>query len=276
MNFITKLLIVSLSFFLPAFVDAQQSPAATQASGPSATGQQPSPPATQAPQRDPQALRLLEESSVKMGATNKAAIVDVQANGQLFASSDPSNPAGSFVAKARGRDFSMEVSRRGQITRYAVLNGRGSELKNGQRRALANYNSEGLSLDILPLFARWTEFEKPDATIQGPATAQVDGMACFEIHVSLSDQSSLNEHGKITVFLDQTSGLVSAIRYSMTLGPRSDSKAPVENRFSDYQSFGAILLPTRITRYINGNPSAVLKINGVRTNNGFTDSDFEN
>lgn len=239
---------------------------------------QTSPPTTspQAVQRDPEALRLLSQSYQRMGGANRSSIVDITARGQIFRPGNAAEPIGTFVGKVRGKDFSMEVTPNGQVTKYAVLNGSGSVMKNGEVRVLANYNTEGLGLDILPLFARWTEFGASDAAVGPPAATQVDGAPCFEIHIVLSSQNALNDHNKIVVLIDQTSGLVSSIKYSMTLGPHAQDKVPVENRFFEYQSFGQILVPIRITRYVNGMASAVLKIGDLRSNNGLADSDFRN
>jgi len=76
--------------------------------------------------RDPQALHLLEESLAEMGPATKDTIVDAEAVGKLFTPSDLANPVGSFVAKVRGKDFSMETTRGGSQSRFRVLNGRGS------------------------------------------------------------------------------------------------------------------------------------------------------
>jgi hypothetical protein len=229
-----------------------------------------------APQRDPQGLQLLYQLYLKMGSANIAQIVDVQAVGQVYDPNDLSNPKGTFVAKLRGRDFSMDTTRSDIQTRYRVLNGIGSVNKNGEIKPLAPYNSAGLSLDILPLFARWTEFVQRKVAVMAPKDVQVDGVACYSIHVDLGDAGSLNDHGKVDVLLDRASGFVLAIRYLATLGPYKNFKTLVENHFADYADFGGIMLPRRVTRYVNGQPIAVLMIDQVRANNGFTDADFRN
>jgi hypothetical protein len=239
-------------------------------------GQQPTQSTAQSPQRDPQALQLLRQSVLLMGAGKKATIADAEALGQLFTPSDLINPTGSFIAKVRGKDFSMETTRKQIQTRYAVLNGRGSSFRNGKLKPLANYNADGLSLDILPLLARWTEFDLSNARVDPAIKESLDGVPCYGIHIELPTAGELNEHGKFDVLLDQGSGLISAIRYTMTLGPYQQNKIPVENRFADYRDFGGILIPKHVTRIVNGIATAVLQIDQLHVNNGFIDTDFQN
>jgi hypothetical protein len=232
--------------------------------------------AQQAPQRDPQAVALLTQAYLNMGGARRVGIVDIRATGRVFSPNDIANPVGTFEARLRGKDFSMETTLNGSQFRYRVLNGRGSASRNGQVKPLPPYNTMGLGLDILPLFARWTEFAQGAAAVAAPTTTQVGGFATYSIRVDLGDSGTLNDHGRIEVLIDRASGLVVAMRYQATLGPYVNYKTAVENRFANYKDFGGILLPTQVTRYINGQPRLVFEINQVQANNGFTDIAFRN
>ncbi len=232
--------------------------------------------AQQAPQRDPQAVAVLTQAYMNMGGARRAEITDIRATGRVFSPNDTVNPVGIFEAKQRGRDFSMETTLNGSQFRYRVLNGSGSASKNGQVRPLPPYNTTGLSLDILPLFARWTEFIQGTAAIAAPTNTQVGGIDCYSVRVDLVDPRALNDHGKLEILIGQASRVVVAMRYLATLGPYMNYKTSVENRFANYRDFGGILLPTHVTRYMNGQSRLIFQIEQVQTNNGFTDIDFRN
>ncbi|MBI3670927.1 MAG: hypothetical protein HY237_14245 [Acidobacteria bacterium] len=238
--------------------------------------------AAQQPQRDPQALQILYQSFVAMGGLRKAQIVDVRVEGTLASPSAPDAVIGTFVAKARGSDISTETNRSGELRSYRVLQGFGSVRTKNGIKPLPPYDTRGLTLDILPLFAKWAEFLQSDVVVRPPRLTAVDGRACFAIAVEnknekdAENEATRNEHGKVEVLVDTVTGLAAAMRYRATLGPHSSDRAYVENTFADYRDFGGVLLPTKITRSVSGNPVLIINVNSVQFNNGFADSDFKN
>ena len=230
------------------------------------------------PQRDPVALQLLNQAFLLMGGPRKAQVADVRVEGTLALPSAPDLAAGTFLAKARGWDISIDTVRGADRTSYRILGGRGSLRRNGDLKWLPPHNTGGTSLDSLPLFSRWTDFLSPNATITSPQLVTLDGLLCQLIHFAAQDtgRDFMNEHGKVDVLLDSNTGLVAAIRYRVSAGPHVGDQVQIENRFANYQDFGGFLLPTRITRYIFGRPSILLRVTAVRFNNGFSDADFQN
>jgi len=80
----------------------------------------------------------------------------------------------------------------------------------------------------------------------------------------------------VDVFVDPGTGLIAAIRYKAMLGMPNPHAMEVETRFAQYERFGGLMVPSRVTEYMAGRPRMVLQIVSVRTNNGFTDADFHN
>jgi len=231
-------------------------------------------------QRDPHAVQILTQSSLLMGGAQKGAVVDIRVEGTLANPGAPDTPIGTFVASARGHDFAVDMTQQGEVNSYRVINGKGSVKRKDGIKPLRPYQTSGLSLDILPLFARWSEFADAKAQVGRVETITLDGVRCHRVLVTnettSEDSIRNNEHDKQEVLIDETSGLVAAIRYTATQGPYVQDKVLIENRFSQYRFFGGFLLPSRITRYISGEPRVVLQVGSVRFNAGLTDQDFQN
>ena len=230
------------------------------------------------PPRDPQALAVLARSFAALGGANKPAISDLRVEGTLALPNDPDVSIGTFVAKARGDDFSVETIQAGQSSSYKVLNGRGSFRQGNKVRPLPQYNTHRLTLDILPLFARWTKFDTETVAIEPLQGMLLDGKKCLLIRVEESasmDPRFRNRHGSMEVVVEADTGLVVALRYEATQGPSGGDISRIENRFRGYKNFKGLLLPTQIIRYINSQPRVVLRIQSVSINNGLTDQDFK-
>lgn len=232
------------------------------------------------PPSDPEAVRLLRNALVAVGGSQKAQLADVRIEGTLHSPLSPDATLGTFVAKVRGEDWSLRTTIGNSSWHYAVLKGAGTIDNGNSIKFLHPSITFGTRLDLFPLFQRWTEFDQPGsiATIVGPVT--VDGVTYTKLHVHSAtaklDPSNINEHGDVDVFVDPGTGLIAAIRYKAMLGMPNPHAMEVETRFAQYERFGGLMAPSRVTEYMAGRPRMVLQIVSVRTNNGFTDADFHN
>ncbi len=236
-------------------------------------------PAQQPPKRDPNAVQLLQQAFVALEGLQKNSVSDVRVEGTLSSPSAPDQIIGTFVAKARGTDLSVETVRNGEQMAFRSLNGLGSIRAKGKIKPLPPYNTHGLSLDILPLFARWTEFLQANASVHLVGQVNVDGAACHLVRVESEDTADplyKNDHRKTDVFIDASTGLIAAIRYQATRGRFNTDQVSIENRFSEYRPFGTLLVPTKVKRYIMERAMVVIHVQAVQFNNGFTDAEFWN
>ena len=234
---------------------------------------------SQPPHRDTQGLQLLSLGYQTIGGAQRSAISDVLMQGTLASPSAPNTAIGRFVAKARGHDFSMETTANGHHTIYRVLDGLGSINIDGTIKGLAPYKTSGLTLDIFPLFARWTEFSQSEVSVQSVGQTSLDGIPCNVVHVESpgpTDKLHANDHGKVDVCINVGSGLVDSIQYKSTEGPYTISKVTIQVRYGDYRQFEGLLVPTTVTRYVNGKSAVVLHVSQVQFTNGFADGDFKN
>jgi hypothetical protein len=230
-------------------------------------------------QSDPQAVQILEKALSAMEGGKLTALVDIRLEGTMALLSSPDLAFGTFVAKVRGEDWSMETTRDATRTSYRILKGTGSMRRDESNMPLQSKSTVGLRLDILPILGRWIEFNEQGSVAQIAGTVVLDGISCYELHMrsgrSETNPLRMNSNGSVDVFVDVTTGLVIAIRYQT---PVSSGKGLilVENRYAQYQHVGGVLVPTKVTHYIGGKPLATYRITAVQTNNGFTDDDFRN
>ena len=187
---------------------------------------------------------------------------------------------GTFVAKARGTDWSLETSRGPANTSYRVLNGMGSLRVNGNIKQLSPIVTSGLPLDVFPLVGRWTAFAAAGAKAQMRGQITVDGIPCYQLHVVApgitTGRPSLNRHGEVDVLVDAQTGLLISTAFDASTDSRFNATVRVENRVGGYQSFAGIQVPTQITHFVAGHAHIIYRITSVSINNGFSDADFTN
>src|SRR5437016_4401456 len=83
------------------------------------------------PERDPQALQLLARALSLLLGTQSLPISDAVIQGTLSDTDSPVQNTGTFVAKARGFDLSVEITAGNDSTSYKVLHGFGTTVING-------------------------------------------------------------------------------------------------------------------------------------------------
>jgi hypothetical protein len=236
-------------------------------------------PVVSAIQSDPQALHLLTKAFSLMGGAQKSMLADVRVEGSLSSPMTPSEISGNFIGKIRGSDWSLETTHDTDVISYRVLNGRGSIRQKATTKPLTPAVTLGLTLDILPIFGRWTEFTEPGSVATLTGSLIIDGVNCQQIHVHSGrvapDGRFANHHGDLDVFIDSTSGLIAAIRYKANMNDNGKT-VQIENRFGNYREIGGMFVPTQVTRYLADHPIIIFTIRTVLTNTGSKDVDFQN
>jgi len=230
-------------------------------------------------QRDPRAIELLTIAFTQMGGQSSG-VKDFSIRGTITAEASPNAPIGTFVAKARGEDWSLETNLGSNATSFKVLRGTGSIVKNGSKTYLYPSTTAGLTLDIFPLLGRWTEFNDPGSEITLVGQSVIDGETCFQVHVRsarlAANPVQLNHHGEVDVFISSTSKILAAIRYKATAGRPMPHEVQIENHYARYDHFGVLFIPTEIRRYMAGRSTGNFHISAIDTNIAFSDADFKN
>ncbi len=275
MKLLPNLLITSLLTFLSFETGAQQATTPASANSTQATAA----PATQPPQRDAQGISLLAQAYALMGGTQKSRISDAEIQGTLSKPEAPNQSAGTFVAKTRGFDLSLETAVDNNTTSYKVFRSIGTSVINGVKRPLPWHATAGLTLDLIPILARWTEFVDAKDSVRYLGQNEINGRVCHLIEVespSDSDNRKRNELGKADVFIDQASGLIYAIRYKSSPFQLSSLQTIIETRYSDYQNVEGVVVPMTVEKLSDGQPVRIMRVSSVKFNNGLGDIEFKN
>ena len=228
---------------------------------------------------DLQATTLLTSSLNAM--VPSATLSGIQDFRIVGTTSSPSGTVtGTFIAKARGVDWSLETSRGPANTSYRVLNGMGSLRVNGNIKQLSPIITSGLPLDVFPLVGRWTAFAAAGAKAQMRGQVTVDGNPCYQVHVVTPNVTSgyvgLNRHNEVDILIDARTGLLVSTAFDAGTESRFNATVRIENRIAGYQSFAGIQVPTQITHFVAGHAHIIYRITSVSINNGFSDADFKN
>lgn len=245
--------------------------------------QQPSPtsaPQNQSPpQRDAQALQILTSALASMGDGRQSGKIDWKIEGTLSNPDNPDVSAGTFIAKARGYDFSLDSTEGSNTTSFRILRNIGSTRTNGTTKHLPLHSTTGFAPDLLPSFHRWIEFANTDVSVRLLPNTDMDGKPCYLIEVEApkdQDKRKQNDLAKTDLLVDQSTGLIAAIRTSTSPTIFPSVRVTVETRYSDYQNVAGILVPMTVQKFSNGQLARVLHITSVTFNNGLTNSDFRN
>ena len=230
-------------------------------------------------QRDPQAIQLLAHALSLSLSAQVPQISDAVIQGTLSNPGASGQGVGTFVAKARGFDLSVEISAGDDTSSYKVLHGFGTSLINGIKTPLPWHATAGLTLDLIPTLARWTEFTNVGHSVRYLGQTEINGKACQSVEVEApydSDARKRNELGKVDVFIDPGSSLIYSIQYKTSPFNFSSQQVLIETRYSDYQNVNGILVPMTVEKLADGQSTRIFHITSVQFNVALADSEFKN
>lgn len=227
--------------------------------------------------RSEQGLALLRSTQGSLRSSGVAAIADVSVEGTITLAD---GSTGTFIAKARGSDYSFETNRGGERSAYRVLKGVGSAKHGDKMKHLQPHNTIGLKLDLIPHLGDWNSFESTAAQVSDPTNVELGGRPGYEVTVVAPQTTAgaryKTDRNKIRVVIDAESGELLAIKFRATQGPYQTDQVDLEQRFSGYREVGGLVVPTKVSKYRDGKLIAELTVNSVRVNVGLTDADFSN
>jgi hypothetical protein len=238
---------------------------------------QQSTPSATPPQRDPQAVSVLQQSFAAMGGALPA---DSVATGTISLVEGSSTPQGTISISTRGIDQSLEDITLPNDHRIVVY----SRLAAAETRAgKTKVTSLELALSSqtpdfpLPLVA-WA-LNSPDAAVSYVGLEQVNGESFHHIRVwnAFASNPVLQSRAEFSmrdIWIDATRFLPRKMSYLRRLAAGAIPRIPVEVSYTDYQQVSGILYPFQIQKNFNGTPWATIVITGVKLNTGLSDSDF--
>jgi hypothetical protein len=246
----------------------------------SAAARQSSPSATQAPQRDAQAVALLQQAIAAMATSTPA---DSSATGTVTVVEGSTTQTGSIQILTLGTTQTSET--------LNITNGQRSIIySNGDALETNATQSSNPPLQLIvtdqcpdfPLPLLQALLTNSDEAIKYVATETLNGQSVQHIQVwnTFNSQPNLQNlalapFSTRDIWFSSSSGLPVKIAYARRAGGGSVPSIPVEIFFSNYTNVNGILYPFQVNKSLNGTPWATITISSVSFNTGLTASQFQ-
>lgn len=233
--------------------------------------------AQQTPQRDAQAVAILQQSLVAMGGTVPT---DSVATGTITVVAGSTSETGTIRILSRGVDQSAEqiqttAGNRAVIYSRGFANEvRGTTVKSLQLELVVTSQSPDFPLPLLA-----AALNNPDIALQYIGLETLAGVPVQHIRFwnSFGSQPTLKHLAGFSirdVWLDAGTGLPRKLGYDRRAASGAEPRIALAVFFSDYRNVGGVVYPFRIQKSLNGTPWTTITIGSVAFNTGLTDADF--
>jgi len=238
---------------------------------------------TAAPQRDPQAVAVLQRCLVAGGGPQAfGAIQDFLASGAITYHWAGQDVVGSVTAQGKGlTEFRLDsVLPRGTRS-FKVVGTAGSITTEDGKTSALSYYSLMTAANLTFPGARVTDVLSNSATtVQFVGLVPFEGAQAYQVHVappidfSLGPPSGATQFGSFDLYVDPTTYQV--LELSESIWPLSNNQ-PLrhEIRYSNYRSAGSVVVPYGISEFINGQETWSISLSSISFNNGPSDSLFK-
>jgi hypothetical protein len=244
----------------------------------SAIAQQSSPPTAQGPQRDPQAVALLQQAIAAMAPT---APTDSSATGTVTVVEGSTTQTGTIQILTLGATQTSEtltLSDGSRATIYSngdALETIGTQMSNPPLELIVTDQCADFPLPLLQGFLTTT-----DETIKYVGAETVNGQSVQHVQVwkTFSAKPKLQKLAPFStrdIWLSTSSGLPVKISYKRRAGGGSVPSILVEISYSNYTTVNGVQYPFQISKSLNGTPWTTIFISNVSFNSGLTASQFQ-
>ncbi|MGB7284928.1 MAG: hypothetical protein WBE13_21890 [Candidatus Acidiferrum sp.] len=244
----------------------------------SAAAQQSSPPTAQTPERDPQAITVLQQA---VGAMASTAPSDSSATGTVTVVEGSTTQNGSIQILTLGTSQTAETLTLPDGQRQVIYS-------NGNAMEVNGNQSVNPSLQLVvtdqsvdfPMPLILSALNNSDETLQSIGVETLNGASVQHVRMwdtfaSIPPLQSLAPFSTRDIWLSTTSGLPVEISYSRRAGGGAVPSFPVQVFFSNYTSLNGVLYPFQINKSYNGTPWETITIQSVTFNNGLTSAQFQ-
>ena len=229
------------------------------------------------PQRDPQAIVILQRSVVAMGGVVPSDSV-ATGNIQIVAGSKTEN--GRIRILTRGVDQAAEQIQTSEGSRVLVYSrGSAAEIEGTSTKSLSLELAASSRSPTFPFCLIASALNNADSAFQYLGLETLDGQPAHHIRFGNTFASSprlqhLAEFSVKDLWVDSVTGLPRKLAYDRRAGGGAEPRIPVAVFYSDYRNIGGVLYPFLIQKSFNGTPWATITIQQVTFNTGLTDNDF--
>lgn len=245
--------------------------------------------AQQTPQRDPQAILVLERALTALGGSaGTATIQDAVTRGHIQPSPGSATQAGSFVWKnswvGGTHEFSAETQSDGDGERTLVVSGHGHPAAIDRGTLVTLPGASALEPAAhLPSRVLLAELNDPQYSFGGPTQAVVRGKGpAIRVHVELNGDTETRRAGSQDWFFDLSTWLPLRLEYNVPLAPDPSLTRTVPTQYlreaidySNFKDVGAAVLPFTLTTYEQDKQVAIITLESVTFNNDLTPSEFD-
>ncbi len=235
-----------------------------------------------APQRDPQAVAILQQSLDLAGGLSAIGVVaDYTASGAITYYWAGQDVAGSATICGRGLDqFRMDASLPNGVRSWVANHGKAFEkAEDGTVSQVPGPSFISPSSLIFPYIQLVQALKDKTFSVEFKGLTAIDGNSAYDIQVqrgfALPDGTiQTTEIGALDVFIDASSFRVVMTRDEARPPRNSAEGPPHEMRFSDYRSINNLLVPFSISETIGGQSTWQIQLSNFAFNSGLTDSNF--
>jgi hypothetical protein len=229
------------------------------------------------PQRDPQAIAILQRAVVAMGGSAPA---DSTATGTLSIVEGSSYQTGTIEIFTRGLKQTAESVSLPDGRRAVVYS-------NGDAKETIGAESFNPPLELIvtdqcpdfPLPLLQSALSNRDAALRYIGAESLNGAAVQHVQLwnSFASKPRLQRLAPFSVrdvWLESSSGLPVKLAYSRRAAGGASPAIPLEVFFSNYTNVSGVLYPYEIKKSFNGSAWQTITIQNVSVNTGLTDSQF--
>ena len=244
--------------------------------------------AQQPPQRDPQAIALLQRAYALLSGGQAIRDVTLTGTARRIAGSDNETGMATLKGLATGEarmDFSFPSGTRREARANSINGPVGSwSGPDATSHPIPQHNLMTDSSWFFPAFALGRLLSQGDYALSfvGTETREARNVA----HVSAIRQlrvaaapagwtsARIQRLSETQIYVDSTSLLPSAVSFNTHPDNNETIDIPVEFRFSSYQNVGGLLIPFHIQKYLNNSLALDIQIDVASPNSGLTATSF--
>ncbi|HWY55439.1 MAG TPA: hypothetical protein VNZ03_13295 [Terriglobales bacterium] len=238
---------------------------------------------TSGPQRDTQAVSLLQRSFVAMGGSGGTSLSSVLLQGQMTTEMGTKQVVGSLTVKCAGPNICRQDFTSDSYSHSTVVNvDHGVEIMDGSTVRLPMHTLINHPIKYFPVFTELAAWMDPNLSIVFVGEESLNGSPVHHIHVEkylagLDDKMSAL-YSKVSgteLYLDTASLSLVKRSQHVPIFQNMGSTFVLDQLFSGYQVQNGFSIPHEISVSLNGSHFADIQITAVTFNSGVSNSDFE-
>lgn len=231
---------------------------------------------TTLPQRDAQALAVLQNAVAAMGGSAAVSqVADTVISGNIQLSPGSAAQASTFTWKTAGPNFRYEF-KSGTTTQIFVSgHGNPANARNGTVKALSPLIALANPPLHFPLLVLASVAANSNYSVTLGGKTTVNGTPAVKVHIFLNTDMLSALVSAQDWYFDAVSGLPLRVEHRLPDNHRPEHYVQATEDFADFRIVSGLLVPFKITSYESGSLVAVETISSVSFNNGLSSTEFD-